>query len=1637
LRAAQNGEIGLLNLLLRAPKKVTEPYITRGLLPAAANGCVPIALLLVQAGANGDYENASALMYAVESGNASIAASMVSGKSPPSAASLNRALDRIFSSTPNFINNNFDLIDILLCGGPVGNAANEGILKATILGNVGIVRLLLFHNVDTNYNDGAAVAHTIQQNRLDLFGILLQEQILKPEIASDLVGLIPRAASSTDKVAVLSKLLANGASGVHCSEILATAADQNDLETARLLISARDQTGHPICSVDYDAARCLKISVAKNYLPMTKILLKGGPSKVSLSTTFTSIPPNTKVDDRFLLVQSLLWAGLEGPVVDAALVAAVNDEPKPYRLIELLVHSGAVVDDQTLYSVVSQCLVDILEILLMGKVPAQTCSLAISIAMKAQNVQVRYHMVNLLLGPAITLDASSPEAIRAIIELLQNYPEDKPLLQLLCRDGKANINLHGGFAVELATRNADPEILNIILQASGDLPNPDTVEKGLQCAIELPPADPNRKHKIILLLRHAKPEKAINEALVVEIKSVLTSKQDLSVIQILLEAGANVNALDGESIVFGVRHPAIMDLLLSKRLSPQSFSKAFYHAVSFDEPERYSLCEKLLRVGPPVDAVSMALSTVVEEGLPAIPLIKLLLPHADVNFNQGKAMVTVVQQAFIEGVNILLTPRATMPSAATMAGAFQAALQIKKIEDRHAIVTRLLNYNLPKNAISDALVAAVNSSDIKLVEALLQSGASIEYGGGQAILNAANSGQVDILNLLIGGKLCAKPPISTFMSAFGGAMSLKGKDAKSCYLVLQILLEAGVRGNAVNAALVDVAKDGDANLEISELLCEIGKASVEWNEGEALDFATISSSIGTINLLLRQQPSQAVLNRAYKSASNLSKDPRYHVIQLLLNSGKSINKDVADSLTSATKQTPIDHRLIKLLVDHETFDEGESIANAVRARDLKALGLLLSTPRAVPYISSSFKNAIGSNFDWKSNEGLSIMRLLLEKGASGDVLGEALSKAVENFESSPKDQADNFVDVLLRYGADINHQGGLALQRAAAHMNVDLLQKLLPAATIESKAISIPYLFASCDDSTKLVKALQVFSDSFQEDNKDFLIGFTHPDSHLEPVLFIALDHSPKKPQVLKALLDLGYNPNQWIPRGIGPTLNLEPWPVLFWAIEQPEKRISNTNISLLIDGGGKFIKLFSLSPSVLLSIIANVNFKSKSGLTPLMLAIQHHRSEIVSQLLSKEVNVNVLDQNGISPLSLASRLGNPAIIEHLLRAGAEGDDGSLHDAARELRCDTMRILIKYGHKPDYPSERHEGRSALAELCLNAVNCHPIPKGVILEEAVQCLVAGGANIRLRSLSDDMPEKTIFHFALDSSNPMLILPVLLKVMWEYVNEDCFLYKDATYTYSLTKYVEKELYQGPRDQRDSIIRALKNKRVIDRFWATDVEAEQPDDWCGAPDYIKNEVIRQKLRRKQKAEEHQDAMAALELKRMTTLRSAEIMGITTAAEIRAEREKAQAAMQLLAERAEAQMRLDARAEGERLRLLAEKHAREVEHMRVQAGIQLSTQRALKQEALNEERARNMLQIEQMDTKNKKESEGRRAVLAIDSQSREDQERHDKRMHEREMARVKMQKSLVETSTRLAGSLQGSGMTQRQIGYITGEVP
>jgi hypothetical protein len=133
--AAESGEHATVDLFLRSPKRVSVHFMTQSLLAATISGSLKTVLLLARAGANAEFDNASALMYAVRTGRTDLVLALLLGPNPPSPQSLDRALDAIFSDPSVNLNEKYLLCEVLLCCGPRGNAVSEALFKATFLVN--------------------------------------------------------------------------------------------------------------------------------------------------------------------------------------------------------------------------------------------------------------------------------------------------------------------------------------------------------------------------------------------------------------------------------------------------------------------------------------------------------------------------------------------------------------------------------------------------------------------------------------------------------------------------------------------------------------------------------------------------------------------------------------------------------------------------------------------------------------------------------------------------------------------------------------------------------------------------------------------------------------------------------------------------------------------------------------------------------------------------------------------------------------------------------------------------------------------------------------------------------------------------------------------------------------------------------------------------------------------------------------------------------------------------------------------------------------------------------------------------------------------------------------------------------------
>jgi hypothetical protein len=272
------------------------------------------------------------------------------------------------------------------------------------------------------------------------------------------------------------------------------------------------------------------------------------------------------------------------------------------------------------------------------------------------------------------------------------------------------------------------------------------------------------------------------------------------------------------------------------------------------------------------------------------------------------------------------------------------------------------------------------------------------------------------------------------------------------------------------------------------------------------------------------------------------------------------------------------------------------------------------------------------------------------------------------------------------------------------------------------------------------------------------------------------------------------------------------------------------------------------------------------------------------------------------------------------------------------------------------------------------------------------------------------------------------------MWEHINSDVFLYKDATYTYSLTKYVEKNLFTGPQSQKQDILSLLRKKQALDRFWAHDILVTQPDDYCNGPPHIEEEVVTQKKRQKRMSEMREDAVHMLDLKRMTAIKEVEIHDITAQGEIQITKEKARVERELLREKATMQLQIAENAFHQSSRHVSNRQQSELSHQKALEDAKVHSARLLMQEETESERSKNMMQIEYLHNKIEIENVGHRQRLAIEEQAADNMDRVNARGHDRELARMKMQKQLLGQQQQLAGSsLGGPWSGQRQIGFVS----
>jgi hypothetical protein len=234
---------------------------------------------------------------------------------------------------------------------------------------------------------------------------------------------------------------------------------------------------------------------------------------------------------------------------------------------------------------------------------------------------------------------------------------------------------------------------------------------------------------------------------------------------------------------------------------------------------------------------------------------------------------------------------------------------------------------------------------------------------------------------------------------------------------------------------------------------------------------------------------------------------------------------------------------------------------------------------------------------------------------------------------------------------------------------------------------------------------------------------------------------------------------------------------------------------------------------------------------------------DIILKLISKKVNVSTKDRFERSALFYASRNGDLNSVHALMGAKASPDDGSLHEAARELHADVVEALTDPKHKSKHDvmlqstMREHGQRIALDEMLLR---CDSQSGGLSnTESTIRALTKP---MLLAKKDFQLGEDELFR-ALNNAKPVTLLKSLLNcgLKKQLQNGDLLKRFEAknvmVYYYSPIAYIGRGLSYGPIQQPNQVLKYLYDQGVKDCFYAPMFEW-QPADCQNMPAPIRDD-------------------------------------------------------------------------------------------------------------------------------------------------------------------------------------------------------
>jgi ankyrin repeat protein len=1005
--------------------------------------------------------------------------------------------------------------------------------------------------------------------------------------------------------------------------------------------------------------------------------------------------------------------------------------------------------------------------------------------------------------------AIQPKIISSCLPAAVQQGSDKIVALLVAYD--ADPNFDSASALNTAIGMQDYRMAATIVTSPVPLTKA-TLQRLLDTSLRLPTCEAQLQFLQLLFCCGLNPNSiGLPDLLICRVK-----KNDTAGVLMMLSYGVSTATNDAECLRVAISNSnwRLVEAVLQTPIPPQQASAALtFLPPTTPQSERLQVIQLLVQRGATGQPLEYWLTRSVEDG--DTSLINLLLSAgAPVASSNRSPVFAAIARKDVQSLKSLLNTR---PPPEVLAKAFKLLRTGYSVSERLAVSRLLLISGARGSEVNQALVDAIadtsSSRDVALITELVRHGASVDYDNGKVLQLAVTQVDLSLLRLLCG----SKPSPSSASAALPLAFDSKGNRHSQTAEIIELLLAHGVEEDPARRTVQIAISGGPENVDIIQQLiaANIRLLSSAFEYAVTIEDPRKKSLI--LDVLLKMGVGQEALDQA------LAAETRHAVsnkdttsIKMLVEKGASVSHNNGEALSIAVASG--DNLLTEVLLSGKRRPSLSSVTRAFRALFVNE--------------SSTFEDAqVHPRAEGYEDCVLKIARSLLSRGVEQTAIDFALHVEVSHAHGSRIHEP--LVDLLLQYNANVNTADGSCFVVAAHRHHLTVFEKLM-AQKPEFGTIVPALLSSKLHDDIVVASIKSCFAHGCTSDELE--VGPLR--SHTAPVLIVAMQQYPRNDALATVLLGQGCNPDISLRDVVDPSAGEEDVTPLLWALNQPQKRISDSIITTLVNAGASAISA-----------------SSSSEIVPIILAAREGRSNgIVQQLLERGADASARDHTNRSALFYASSTSSFSAVKALAPYALK-NDGSLHEAARCAQLDIVAILIEHGHNPNFPSRLHHGRHALGELCLNAHITTSSQRSKVRRIIRLCL-DNNADPKFKARN----EKSAVILALDNAYSALeITDALLETeIWQDLNDENHMYRDAKtgLWYSPLSYIELIPSPTRAPHKQSLIDLLRDKGCKPAFYSE--TAVQPPGAIGIPPPVQRLVDRQKeheltLRHEQERHEH----------------------------------------------------------------------------------------------------------------------------------------------------------------------------------------